>query len=358
MVTTALMSELSSDLLPQDVLNEHKAQQKPFLPLPYIETPLVPSLYLSERVGSQVMLKLEQVQPSGSFKSRGLGNLVYQTLLNGAPGTKFHFFASSGGNAGLATACAARTYFQKCTVCVPLSTPAMMVERIRKAGAEVVLHGKYIVDADRYLRETLIPSCKDEAVYCHPYDNELVWEGNSTLSDELVKQLGGIKPDAVVCSVGGGGMYNGLVQGFQKAGWKDVPIVAVETEGCAALNLSIKSGGTQVFIDNPCTIAKSLSTATVTRETIDYAMNLHPTHSLVVPDVEVAQACLQFASDHKLLVEAACGTALAPLYTGKIHELLPNLTPTSVIAVIVCGGSSVSWEILDQYAKEFSLSML
>lgn len=354
----AAVCELSADILPPQQQEALPEKQKLFLPLPYIETPLVSSLYLSERVGSQVMLKLEQVQPSGSFKSRGLGNLVYQTLVNAPPGSRFHFFASSGGNAGLATATAARTYFQKCTVCVPTSTPAMMVERIRKAGADVVLHGKYIVDADKYLRETLIPNCKEQAIYCHPYDDKLVWQGNSTLSDELVKQLAGQKPDAVVCSVGGGGLYNGLVQGFQRAGWTDVPIVAVETEGCAALNLSIKSGGTQVYIDNPCTIAKSLSTATVTRETIDYAMNLQPTHSLVVSDAEVAQACLQFASDHKLLVEAACGTALAPLYTGKIHELLPDLKPTSIIAVIVCGGSSVSWEILDQYAKEFSLSML
>jgi len=282
--------------------------------------------------------------------------LVYQTLLNAPPGSKFHFFSSSGGNAGCATAYAARLYGQKCTVCVPLATPPAMVERIRRAGATVVVHGKYIAESDKYVREVLIPNSTEPSVYCHPYDNELVWEGNATLATEIVNQMKDIKPAAVVCSVGGGGMYNGLVQGFAKADWNDVPIVAVETEGCATLNQSLKAGGTQVFFDRPTTIAKSLSTSSVTRETIDYAMK-RPTHSVTVTDAQAAGACIEFANDHKLLIEAACGTALAPLYSGMMNDVLPDLTPESVIVVVVCGGTSVSWEILEEYSKEYSIPL-
>lgn len=355
--------------------------------LPYVETPLIPSLYLSELTGAQVYLKLELVQPSGSFKSRGLGNLVYQTVSKAPPGTQFHFFSPSGGNAGCATAYAARQYRQKCTVCLPTSAPTLMVERIRKTGAKVVVHGDYIADSDRYIKETLIPACRETAVYCHPYNDPLVWDGNSTIATELVSQFegsqgtddsssdvsdlsisedgticssdrGATKPDAVICSVGGGGLFNGLMQGFERHGWGDVPIVAVETEGCAALNKSIISGGEQVQIARPQTIATSLSTVNVTRETIDYAMSkTRTTHSVVVSDEDAARACISFARDHKLLIEAACGTALAPVYNGQLKSIMPNLTPDSTVVVIICGGTAVNWEILDGYSKKFSIPL-
>lgn len=356
------------------------------LSLPYIETPLIPSLYLSEITGAQVLLKLELVQPSGSFKSRGLGHLVHQTVLNSPPGTRLHFFSPSGGNAGCATAYAARQYGQKCTVCLPTSANHIMIERIKKTGATVVVHGNFIADSDKHIREVLMPACEDTAVYCHPYNNSLVWEGNSTIASEIVSQFvspsdnydssseesdicmddEGIpssavtprcKPDAVICSIGGGGLFNGLVQGFDKHSW-NVPVVAVETEGCAALSKSIASGGDQVEISKPSTIATSLSTPNVTRETIDYAMDKNrETHSIVVSDADAALACIKFAQDHKLLIEAACGTALAPLYNGEIKKLLPHLDASSIIVVVVCGGTAISWEILEGYSKKFGIPL-
>lgn len=325
--------------------------------LPYLTSPLVPSLYLSELIGAKVLLKLETVQPSGSFKSRGLGTLVHHTVCNARPGSKFHFFSPSGGNAGCATAYASKLYGQKCTVCVPSITKKVMIERIRKTGATVVVHGETIAEADKYLREVLMKASEEPAVYCHPYDNPVVWQGNSTLATEIIDQLKGTKPDAVLCSVGGGGLYNGLVQGFQSADWNDIPIIAVETEGCEALNLSLKNGGKQIFIEKPKTIASSLSTASVTKETIDYALNVQPTYSTVVTDAEAAESCIRFAEDHKLLVEAACGAALAPLYSRRINHILPDLNENSVVVVIVCGGTSVNWDILRTYAETFNISL-
>lgn len=356
--------------------------------LPYVETPLIQSLYLSELVGANVLLKLELVQPSGSFKSRGLGNLVAQTIANSPPGTELHFFSPSGGNAGCATAYAARQYRQKCTVCLPTSANSTMVDRIRKTGAEVVVFGDFISDSDKHIREVLIPNCQETPVYCHPYNNPLVWEGNATIADELVSQYFGpsltddasstdseiavsadgtlyqtpessiSKPAAVICSVGGGGLYNGLVQGFEKHNWGDVPIVAVETEGCAALSESLKAGGQQVEIARPNTIATSLSTVNVTRETIDYAMSKQrQTYSVVVSDADAARGCINFARDHKLLIEAACGAALAPFYNGQLKKILPNLTPDSTLVVIVCGGTAVNWNVLDDYSKRFNIPL-
>lgn len=346
--------------------------------LPYVETPLIPSLYLSEHTGAQVYLKLELVQPSGSFKSRGLGNLVYQTVVNAPPGAKFHFFSPSGGNAGCATAYAARQYGQECTVCLPTSANPMMVERIKKTGANVVVHGAFIADSDRYIRDVLMPACTGDTtpVYCHPYNDQLVWNGNSTIATEiyehfarpsgdsssegssLLEDLETIKPDAVICSVGGGGLYNGLVRGFEKHGWRDVPVVGVETEGCAALSHSIAAGGSQIEIARPSTIATSLSTSNVTRETIDYAMDkTRSSHSIVVSDADAAAACIQFAKDHKLLIEAACGTALAPLYNGDLRKIMPHLDSNSTVVVVICGGTAISWNILEEYSKRFGIPL-
>lgn len=325
--------------------------------LPYLQTPLVPSLYLSELTGCKVLLKLELCQPSGSFKSRGLGNLVHQTVTKAPEGKQFHFFSPSGGNAGCATAYAARLYGQKCTVCVPSTTNPSMIARIRKTGATVVPHGNFIADCEKHIKEVLMPASEEEAVFCHPYDNPLVWQGNSTLADELVDQFAGAKPDALVCSVGGGGMYNGIVEGFHRAGWNDVDIVAVETEESSSLAQSLKANGEQIFLKSPKTIATSLSTASITKETIAYAMGGHPTHSMVVEDSEAAEACVRFANDHKLLIEAACGTALAPLYKERLKEALPNLGPDSTVVVVVCGGTSVSWEILDGYSKKWNIPL-
>lgn len=356
--------------------------------LPYIQTPLIPSLYLSELTNTQVFLKLETAQPSGSFKSRGLGHLVRQTIINhqSNPETtqQLHFFSPSGGNAGCATAYAARQYNQACTVCVPASTSAAMVERIRKTGARVVVHGQFIADADRHVREVLMPACNhagnEKAVYCHPYDDKLVWDGNETIAHEIVAAFGGPgpvtgydssseesdleeplysgpRPDAVICSVGGGGLFNGLTQGFTNHGWHDVHLVAVETDGSSALSQSL-STNTHVHLAHPRTIATSLATSTITKETL-YHFNSKPsrTHSLVVSDHDAAAACIAFARDHKLLIEAACGTALAPLYNGSLRDLVPGLREGAVVVVVVCGGTNVGWEMLRQYSEEFGIEL-
>lgn len=208
---------------------------------PYIQTPLVPSLYLSDLLGVNVLLKLELLQPSGSFKSRGLGHIVHQTVIGAPRGTRFHFFSLSGCNTGCATAYATRLYNQRWTICPPTTTNPVMVERIRKTGAIVVISVKYIIDAEKYIKDVLMPQCPDNPVFCHPYNDKLVWEGNSTIANEIVSYIASgagnnsksgassesimiafknavTIPDAVICAVGGGGLYNGLVKGFKLHG--------------------------------------------------------------------------------------------------------------------------------------------
>ncbi|ODQ63094.1 tryptophan synthase beta subunit-like PLP-dependent enzyme [Nadsonia fulvescens var. elongata DSM 6958] len=334
---------------------------------PYIQTPLIPSLYLSKLAGCRVLMKMETCQSSGSFKSRGLGYLVQQTLLHTSPnpGQELHFFSSSGGNAGYATAVACQQYRQKCTVCVPLRTSSRMVDRIRMTGATVISHGQTIGEADKYLHTVLMTQCDTKVeipIYCHPYNNPIVWKGNSTLASEIIDQTDHEKekvPSLIICSVGGGGLYNGLVSGFLGAGghrkkeWKEVPILAVETTGCATLYKSLKAQSLITQQADDYTIALSLATPDITPETLEYANGLYPTHSIIVEDRDAANACIRFAEDHKVLVEPACGTALAAIYQERLKEIVPKLTPDDTVVVVVCGGSAVDCQTLQEYRNNY-----
>lgn len=325
--------------------------------VPFVKTPLIQSIYLSEYAKCNILLKLENTQPSGSFKSRGLATVVSRALARSADPSKVEFFTSSGGNAGLATAHAAKHYNAKCTVVVPKTTKPPMIKRIQKAGATVIVHGEHWAQADKYLREVVmavLPSDR-EGVYCHPFDGIDIWEGHSTLVDELVKELPippnktSNKPDAIVLAVGGGGLYNGIVLGLQKNNWQDVPVVTVETEGAASFYQSIKEDR-QVVLNEINTVASSLGATFVTSESLRLA-KLHPTIPVTVTDAEAISACVNFADDHKFIIEPACGAALATAYGDKLSKRLPNLTSESNVVIIVCGGTSTSVNDLDNYAS-------
>lgn len=318
--------------------------------VPYVQTPLISSVYLSDLAKCNIMLKLENTQPSGSFKTRGLATVVSRALAKCDDPSKVEFFSSSGGNAGLATAYASKHYHSKCTVIVPKTTKPPMIKRIQKAGAQVIVYGDHWAQADTYLREKVIPSLPADrkAVYCHPFDGQDIWEGHSTLVDELVKELPA-KPDAIVLAVGGGGLYNGVVLGLQRNNWHDVPVVTVETEGAASFYQSIKEGR-QVVLDEINTVASSLGATFVTSESLRLA-SVHPTIPVTVTDQEAISACVNFADDHKFIIEPACGAALATAYGDKLSKRIPHLTPDSTVVVIVCGGTSTSVNDLDNYAS-------
>jgi L-serine/L-threonine ammonia-lyase len=79
-----------------------------------------------------------------------------------------------------------------------------------------------------------------QAVYIHPFDDPIVWSGHASMIREIAEE--GIRPGAIVASVGGGGLLCGLVEGMHAMGWTDIPVVAVETEGAASFAASVQAG--------------------------------------------------------------------------------------------------------------------
>lgn len=292
----------------------------------HIQTPLIESRPLSLAAGRTLWLKLEALQPSGSFKLRGVGHACEVHHARGAR----HFVSSSGGNAGLAVAYAGRKLGVPVTVVVPESTSARAIELLKLENAQVVVKGSSWQEANQHAQGLL--GAGD--AFIHPFDDPLLWTGHASMIDEVAQA--GLKPDAVVLSVGGGGLLSGVVEGLKRNGWHDVPVLAVETEGAASLHAAIAAGHS-VELPAITSVATSLGAKRVADQALACAQN-HPLHSERVTDHAALQACERFLHDHRILVEPACGAALALAYAPE------RLAQYSNVLMIVCGGATATLE--------------
>ncbi|KAI1126393.1 tryptophan synthase beta subunit-like PLP-dependent enzyme [Nemania abortiva] len=276
----------------------------PDVPKLHIETPCIPSRELSRAAGCNIYLKLENLQPSGSFKSRGIGTLMSRALASSSTG-RAHFYCSSGGNAGLACAEAARTLRQPCDVFVTSLTPEHVVARLKALGATPHRVGTSWPEADAQCQAAVAGDA--DGVYVPPFDHPLVWEGNSSLVDEIaaleakgffgVDGDGGVA-DAIVCNVGGGGLLNGIMEGIERnygarspsssshqtatsngrANGSSGPsasrhrpaVLALETAGADSLAASIRAGS-HVTIPGITSVATSLGAPRVSEQTYKWA---------------------------------------------------------------------------------------
>ncbi|HEY5799384.1 MAG TPA: pyridoxal-phosphate dependent enzyme, partial [Burkholderiaceae bacterium] len=180
-----------------------------------------------------------------------------------------------------------------------------------------------------------------------PFDHPDIWDGNATLIDEALEQTDA-PFDAVICSVGGGGLLCGVVQGLHRNGLLDVPVIAVETEGAASFYQAVQAGKL-VTLPGITSIATTLGAKTVAQTALDWTFK-HPISCVIVSDAQAVQACLSFADDMRTLVEPACGAALAALYVD-----LPETRGFKRPLVVVCGGIGVDLAKLDGWKHRFGL---
>jgi len=387
----------------------------------FTTTPLLHSLPLSNLCAPhRIYLKLDCLQPSGSFKDRGMAHLcttvrrVYAanalrlhnhpdpTEANG----RMKLISSSGGNAGLAVATVARNlHDMDAAVVVPQTTKPIVVEKLKALGANVTVFGKVWNEADQLARRMVEESKRQEggedrssaAVYVSPYDDPLLWTGHSTVVDEILTQIMDMeqsninsnptKIGAILASVGGGGLLSGILEGIERNYYggdemrahavRGIKVVACETEGAASFaaswdasssSLSSEDDETEVKLvrlDGITSVATSLGALEVTSAVIQRSRRHRERGreskegddvlSYVCTDKEAVEACVKFAADHRLLVEPACGAALAPLYSERLRErLLGEMgEEETAIVVEVCGGSGVSLELLESWKQEF-----
>ncbi|XP_066116602.1 L-serine dehydratase/L-threonine deaminase [Saccopteryx bilineata] len=315
----------------------------------HVKTPVRDSMALSKVAGTSVYLKMDSAQPSGSFKIRGIGHLCQTWAEKGCK----HFVCSSAGNAGMAAAYAARKLGIPATIVVPNTTPALTIERLKDEGATVKVVGEMLDEAFELAKA--LAKNNPGWVFIPPFDDPLIWEGHTSIVKEL-KEMLHAKPGAIVLSVGGGGMLCGVVQGLQELGWGDVPVIAMETLGAHSFHVAT-SAGKLIPLPQITSVAKALCVKTVGAQALKLFQE-HPIFSEVIADQEAVAAIEKFVDDEKILVEPACGAALAAVYSHVVQKLqgegkLP--TPLSSIVVIVCGGSNISLAQLQALKKQLGM---
>ncbi len=274
---------------------------------PYVRrTPIM----RAEVDGRPVVLKLEHLQRTGSFKVRGALN-----ALLGAPTRPERVVTASGGNHGLAVATAAALLDLPVTVYTPESVPAAKARRIEATGAKLIRHGATYAEAAA--AATAVP----DALYVPAYDHPLVIAGQGTCAAEAVADAPEI--DALVVAVGGGGLAAGTVLG---SGGRHV--VAVEPEGCQALHDALAAGRP---VDSPVGgVAKSALGATQVGA-VPFAI-LRSVTSVLVSDREILAARDRLWEEFRLAVEPAGAVPFAAWLAGAV--------PGDLSCLILCGANT------------------
>ncbi|MCB2031529.1 MAG: threonine/serine dehydratase [Rhodoferax sp.] len=267
---------------------------------------------------AEVWFKLEHLQLGGSFKARGMFNRLLSTQVPRAG-----VVIASGGNAGIACAAAARAVGAPCTVFVSSVSPMAKREKLAALGASVVVAGDHYPQALQACRER---AAETGAMLVHAYDQVEVVAGAGTLALEIEEQAG--LPDAVLVSVGGGGLIGGLAAGFASR----TRVVALEPEACPTL-YEARRQGHPVDVDVGGIAADSLGARrigdiawTVTQRHVDTA--------LLVPDEAIREAQRWMWNELRLAVEPAAAVPLAALRCGACTP-----GPDARVCLIVCGAN-------------------
>ncbi|MGH0142335.1 UNVERIFIED_CONTAM: hypothetical protein FKN15_039230 [Acipenser sinensis] len=187
---------------------------------------------------------------------------------------------------------------------------------------------------------------------------EITREGHSSIVTELQQALDS-KPGAIVLSVGGGGLLCGVVQGLRAVGWQDVPIIAMETEGAHSLNAAVQAGEL-VTLPEITSVAKTLGAKRVGAQTLKVAKE-HPVFSELVSDQEAVGAIEKFVDDEKILVEPACGAALAAVYCNTIRKLQGEgklSRDLESVVIVVCGGNNITLGQLQRLKEQLGMPSL
>ena len=269
-----------------------------------VETPLQLADSISARLGHEVWLKREDMQPAFSFKIRGAYNKMAQ--LSDAERAR-DVVAASAGNHAQGVALAANRLGIKAHIVMGRNTPSIKIDGVRNLGGHVVLHGDTYQDAAKHaagLAESR------GYVPVHPYDDVDVIAGQGTVGMEIMNQHPG--PDAVFVPVGGGGLIAGI-SAYVKYLRPETRVIGVEAEGSACLAAALSAGRrVRLPFDTLDLFADGVSVAQVGREPFKIARTCVD-RVVVVSIDEICAAVKDVFDDTRLIAEPAGALAVAGL---------------------------------------------
>jgi threonine dehydratase len=284
-------------------------------------TPLTPSATLSERLRTNVYVKLELFQKTGSFKVRG----AFNKALSLKPEERgCGIVAVSGGNHAQAVAYVARALDLRSLILMPENTPRHYIEATRSYGAEI----KFAPDAATAFADVAGYE-KDGWAFIHPFDDSLVMAGQGTVGLEILDDVPQVTD--VIVSIGGGGLMSGVATAI-KTLKPAVRIWGVETEGADCMAKSVAAGKI-VTLDAITSVARTLGAPAPSERTFARAKELLEDVT-VVPDSEALSALRFLLERLKVLTEPAASCTLA-----AADRLVDRFSAERHVVLVLCGGN-------------------
>lgn len=287
-----------------------------------IRTPCLPSNHLGKLTNKRVYLKAEMLQLTGSFKTRGAANCI---LANMDTAKKRGVVAASAGNHAQGVASVCQKLGISATIVMPKPTPTIKVQNTKRYGAAVELVGDVYEEA--YDHACTLADEKG-LLFVHPYQDPLTIAGQGTVGLEISEEPWFDQLEAVVCSVGGGGLISGVAIALKTLNPK------IKIYGVAAKNAPAnwKSFHEKKPCDTPVsfTIAEGVATKRADKKMLPI-LSHYLDDFFVVEEGRIASSIALLAEYEKLVTEGAGALPVAPLLDGQIKE--------KMVCLILSGGN-------------------
>jgi threonine dehydratase len=297
-------------------------------------TTLMPTKTFSKLAGTNILMKLENLQTTGSFKVRGAFNKIYHLT---DEEKKRPVVAASAGNHAQGVAFSATKLGLKSTIFMPMFTPPTKANATRSYGADVILTGDSFDDAFAASQEY----CQtNKATYIHPFNDDKIIAGQGVVGLEIFHQCPDV--DTVIVPIGGGGLLSGIAIAMKEMK-PAIKIIGVEAENAASM-LASHQKGEIVALHAASTIADGIAVKRPGDLTFDI-IEKYVDELVTVSDTEIAHAAYLILQRGKLLVEPSGAAALAAAITRKSKYIGKNVVP------VISGGNidmSLLQQIIDQ----------
>ncbi len=305
-----------------------------------IESPLTQAVRLSKRLGNQVYLKREDLQPVFSFKLRG----AYNKLIHLDEETRRRgVVTASAGNHAQGVAMGAERLKIEATIVMPRTTPSIKVQAVRSLGGKAVLHGD---SYDEAYAHALTLAAERSLAFIHPFDDPEVIAGQGTIGMEILRQHPA-PPHAIFVPVGGGGLIAG-VAAYVKYVRPEVRIIGVEPEDAPTLERAM-AAGRRVELDQVGLFADGVAVRQIGKETFRLAKDLVDEVILVSTD-EICAAIKDIFDDTRGIAEPAGALAVAGL---KRYVEREGISGADLIAIE--SGANINFDRLRHVAERAEL---
>jgi len=301
-------------------------------------TPLDKTRTFSEMTKSDIYLKLENLQKTGSFKARGayykISNLPVKKKRRGV-------IAASAGNHAQGVAYAAKMANTHAKIVMPIFAPIAKILATRSYGAEVILHG-YVFDDS--LKKALEIAEVEERTFIHAFDDEYIIAGQGTIGLEILRDLP--NPDIIIVPIGGGGLISGISIAVKKRN-PNVKVIGVQSKAFPAAyelkkKVSIENKAWSTIADGIAVKKPGQITSEIINEMVD--------DIILVDDNDISRAIFLLLERGKILAEGAGAISVGALISGQL-----DVEGKNVVAVI--SGGNIDFTLLSKIISRESIRM-